>query len=610
MLSLLVLFGCPYVFSPPDLDDIASDDDGDGYDESTGDCDDSNNEVYPGAAELCDGVLNDCDLGSIPTIEVDDDGDGYVECEIDARGWAGTAIIGGMDCDDTDDLIGLSTFPGAAINNGQGCMKDVDDDEYGDESPERPNVDAGTDCDDEYDTVNPGLEDEALDGLDNDCSGEIDRIYLQNSSAKFTGEGKNDSAGHALSGGDFDGDGSTDVVISAISAGGGAGAVYVVYGSTSGLSSIDLGSADTKLSGGPSDYAGWSTSTAGDFNDDGYDDLLVGAALFDEDWSGATYLLFGSPNKISSMNLDQAQAVFEGESQYDDVGRGVSGAGDFNGDGYDDIVVGAVGVNVAYLILGSAEALTEGLAEADAKFIGNNVSIGDPVADLGDINGDGYSDLALASPFQTVGSNMCGAVYVMLGTDNTSDRDIADADARIAGEDTSDQAGRSVAGADINGDGYADALIGAPGGPLGQSGGAYWLFGSTAGMSNMKLTKADGNATRENVGDYAGWSIAGGDVNGDGFDDVLVGAPSDTAMGYGAGAAYVILGSSLVAANMGLADAEAKMFGEMSNDSVGWAVTGGDTNGDGYDDVLLGANGESSVKSSAGAAYLILGGGF
>ena len=614
LILLLFLSGCPFVFAPPDLENTARDDDGDGYDESNGDCDDSSGEVYPGAPELCDGLLNNCSSDSIPAEEVDNDGDGYVECEIDARGWAGPTIVGGNDCDDTNDVIGQNTHPAAAINNSQGCLKDVDGDDYGDDSPSRPDVEAGTDCDDDHNNIHPGLAEAAVDGLDNDCSGDIDRIFLENAQAKFSGEEADDNAGNDVSAvGDIDGDGYADLAIAAVQAGGGAGAVYVAYGSAAGPSSMGLGSAATKLTGLSGDYAGWSVSGVGDVNQDGNDDLLIGAALLDDDWTGAAYLILGSPKGIASMSLDDAQAEFLGENEYDDLGNGLSGAGDHNGDGYDDFVLGAPGANMAYLILGSDDVSTIDLADADGKIDGEDVDIGDSLSDGGDVNGDGYADLLVGSSDQTVGLSHCGAVYLMLGSTTISHRTLSDADTRIAGEHKWDKAGTSLANAgDINGDGYDDLLIGAPGDLLSTTNGVYWVLGSAAGLPDMRLTDADGKALGETEGDGAGWSVSGaGDVNGDGFDDIVVGAPFDSTVAYDAGAAYLILGLSSGVLDIGLDEADAKMFGETDGDWAGWAVAGvGDTNGDGFDDLLLGAKKESSTSEDGGAAYLVLGEGF
>ena len=618
--SFLILAGCPYVFGPPNLGDTNTDGDNDGYDQE--DCDDTNSTVHPGAPELCDGLINDCTANTLPGNEVDDDGDGYVECTIDARGWQGSPITGGDDCDDTDDTTGQHTFPSAApADDEHKCMKDADGDDYGDATPPRGDVELGTDCDDSRDNVYPESVETAVDGLDNDCDGLVDRLSLDNGDAKFTGEEAEDNAGNVVAGlGDVNGDGYDDFAIGADDAADDAGIVYFIAGDPSALSDMSLWRADAKLTGIASgDVVGCSISGAGDVNNDGYDDLLVGASNVNH-MTGATYLVLGSATGLSTITLSDSDAVFTGERSLDFAGRGAAGAGDLNGDGFDDIVLGAPWAEesgVVYLVMGSATGPSSmSLQNADTKLVGeaDDDHAGDRVSGAEDVNGDGLGDFLVGASCENTSA---GAVYLLLGAPTgLADMSLADADAKLTGEEEYDDAGDAVASAgDTNGDGYGDFLVGAPSHDSStgdEAGAAYLILGAASGVPSMSLGGAHAKLTGEVEYDDAGRAVSSaGDINGDGVDDLLVGATHDSSAVYDAGATYLILGSVSGVSHMSLADADAKITGEAPGDRAGRAVSGaGDTNGDGYDDVLIGADRESTAGRSAGAAYLIFGSPF
>ena len=170
---------------------LAADVDGDGVDEVM-DCDDRNTSIYPGAPELCDGVINDCDLPALPPEEIDADGDGFVDCTLDPGGWDGTPTpIGGDDCDDTDATV----YPGAPelcdglLNDCFGdALPPVEIDDDGDgfvDCPLDPGGWDGTptplggdDCDDTDASVNPLAEEVCGDEIDNDCDSVVDEDCL------------------------------------------------------------------------------------------------------------------------------------------------------------------------------------------------------------------------------------------------------------------------------------------------------------------------------------------------------------------------------------------------------------------------------------------------
>jgi hypothetical protein len=362
---------------------------------------------------------------------------------------------------------------------------------------------------------------------------------------------------------------------------------------------VDLSTADAKFIGeDTSDYAGYSVASAGDVNGDGYADVIVGAPDDDDGGydAGAAYIILGPVT--GDVDLSVADAKFIGEDESDGAGYSVASAGDINGDGYDDVIVGANHA-AAYLVFGPATGTID-LSLADAVLIGGGYSGSvQHVASAGDVNGDGFVDLIVET---------AGDAYMVLGP-VAGDVDLSSADAHFS----SRYEIISVASAgDVNRDGYDDLIVGEvlESADFGQ---AHLVLGPVTGDVNLYASAsgdsaADATFAPEGLYDHTGCSVASaGDVNGDGYADLLVGAYGDNEGGYYAGAAYLILGP--VTGNVDLSAADAKFIGEDSSDLAGYSVaSAGDVNGDGYSDILVVAplyNGGSSVRS--GAVYLILG---
>jgi len=481
---------------------------------------------------------------------------------------------------------------------------------------------------------------------------------------KIAGADIGDESGWTVSSaGDINGDGFDDILIGAINGDGLANATfdggesYLLFGKAGGFVDIDLGAlspADGFVLGGanPSDKSSGALSSLGDINGDGFDDFIIGAS----DAGGGTgesYVILGKAGGFADIDLGTLSAsdgfTIFGSTAGDLSGFAVAGAGDINGDGFADVIVGAYGANSAtgesHVIFGGAG----GFADIDLSaplapgsgFIINGGGLSDQagwsVASAGDVNGDGFDDLIIgANKADGVGDakSNAGESYVIFGSaSGFSDINVGAlapaAGFTIFGADANDGAGYSVAGAgDVNGDGYADVIIGAigargAGNLLANSGEAYVVFGKATGIGNIDLANlavSDGFTLRGGDAlDNFGRSVSSaGDINGDGFDDILVGAwngDGDANAESNAGEAYVIFGKAGGFAPLevdSLTPTEGfAIFGGAAGDRAGGSVSAaGDINGDGYDDIIVGAPfaaGSEGLGSMAGDSYVIFG---
>ena len=345
------------------------------------------------------------------------------------------------------------------------------------------------------------------------------------SAATWTSEGKGGTNyGESIgSAGDVNGDGYFDVVVGAPRFSNGEeneGAVFVYYGSPSGLDT----SPSWIMEGNQAHaFFGASVSTAGDVNKDGYADVVVGASYYDEGETneGKIFVYLGSASGLAktpyfTAQSDQVNAFF---------GKSVSSAGDVNHDGFGDIVVGAPGYDHgqtnegrAYLYLGTYGGMTQAAAwtgesnQADASF-------GNSVACAGDLNGDGFSDVVIgANRFDDKMSNV-GKLYVYMGSANGFS---LYPDWTMTGNQIDGNLGISVnAAGDINGDGYGELIAGAYSNnvqdPIGN---VFIYYGSRTGVSTNSIILTKHNYPGVNLG----LSVAtAGDINGDGYADIMAG---------------------------------------------------------------------------------------
>ena len=421
------------------------------------------------------------------------------------------------------------------------------------------------------------------------------------------------------------------------------------------LSSLD-GSNGFVLNGeAAGDYSGISVSAAGDINGDGIDDLIIGAYSADTDGNsnaGRSYVVFGSdtalPNPFDLSSLNGSNGfLLNGEAAGDLSGRSVSAAGDINGDGIDDLIIGADGADPngnndagrSYVVFGSASDLPNPFDLSNLNGSNGFVLDGEAADDdsgfsvsaAGDINGDGIDDLVIgASGADPNGNNLAGRSYVVFGTDSSLPNpfDLSSLDGtngfKVDGEAVSDRSGYSVSAAgDINGDGIDDLIIGAtladPNGSF--SGRSYVVFGSDTGLLNpFNLSSLNGSngfvLNGEAANDRSGRSVSGaGDVNGDGIDDLVIGAdPADPNGNSSAGRGYVVFGSDtglitpIELSSLNGSDGFV-LNGEESFDYSGRSVSAaGDINSDGINDLIIGADrADPNGNNAAGRSYVVFG---
>ena len=484
--------------------------------------------------------------------------------------------------------------------------------------------------------------------------------------------------------GDINGDGLHDLLIGApeVAAGGALrGQSYLVYGQPGGsplsgvLNLADLGAGlpGASFNGITNlDQSGRSVSGAGDVNGDGLDDLVIGAHSAEPegliDNQGQSYLIYGRPVEsplAGSLDLADvggalAGATFNGIADFDYSGWSVSKAGDINGDGIDDLVIGAKYANgvgtyrgQSYLIYGQPTgsplsgslnlanvgdtlpgALFSGIEDYDRS--------GWSVSGAGDVNGDGLGDLLIGATGANAGGDDRGHSYLVYGRPGGSPLsgplDLADLGDTIAGAvfngiGNENQSGWSVSGAgDVNGDGLDDFLIGArlpetDGRDRGQSYLVYGQPGNAPLSGSLNLADLGGaiaGATFNWIGDDDSIQMTGishmvssaGDVNGDGLDDLLIGSPYVSPGIWERGQTYLIYGQpsenplsgSLDVVDVGTTVAGATFHGSVEGDWSGWSVsTAGDVNGDGLDDLLIAASDADAGGLHRGQSYLVYG---
>ena len=541
-----------------------------GWLENGGDCDDSDDQVNPEAEETCDGIDNDCDgetdEGLAHTVYPDADGDGWGDsaqgaaaCQVDS-GWTEQ----GGDCDDGDAL----TYPGA---------------------------------------------EELCDGLDNDCDGESETCGFQgdylasDAQAVLHGPGASAYTGFMVAAGQMDGQGGLDLLISAHLQIGYAGGGYALYAPVEG--EYFAATADVAFSATDTDcYGAGRSMDLGDVDGDGLADALFGTPYESGSCIGGVAFLHLGPYDPTEP-MSGAYASFYGGASggsYPDRASHGSALGDVDGDGLEDVVVGSYGqdggagaLDGGGIFVWSAPGATSYVLpdSADAAYYGYSARslVGYRVRAGPDFNGDGIGDISSGALYDSTAGSNAGAVHVVYGPPSGS-QTMADADASFFGENPSDYAGWGLGDGDVNGDGITDLMVGSPY-AYSSAGRAYVIFSPLPELADL------GDSPTQFIGDgaYFGYSIHGGDVDGDEYEDIAVGAVEAPP----GGCVYLAYGP--ISGGWDLAqDADAIFLGVDAGGYVGSAVQLDDFDGDGLDDLVTGAQ---LADGGFGAAYLWMGGG-
>lgn len=408
--------------------------------------------------------------------------------------------------------------------------------------------------------------------------------------------------------GDFNGDGYDDALVSSYLYDGGEpdeGIAFVYLGSPAGLGVQPA----WRFEGGiPGLQFGRALGCAGDVNADGFDDIIVGAPTFSADpadlRTAAAYLFLGSP----SGPHPAPDWIHESHLHGDRFGRAAETAGDVNGDGYSDVIIGAyyydveeVDEGAAWVFHGSATGLGD---KPDWTARGGQAGAGYAwgAGTAGDVNGDGFDDVIVGAPRYDNGAGPAGRAFVYLGSETGLSATPA---WTVPSPDSGAAFGQYVASAgDVNADGFSDVIVNARRNDRDcralAEGAAFLYLGSAAGLS----TTPDWISVGHVADAYHGHSARpAGDINADGYDDIVIGQPY-TETGARPGLVKIYLGSGGGLDTMPSWIIEGDQAGAQFGS---WATGAGDIDGDGLGDLLASAWRYDHGEVDEGRSYLFLG---
>jgi len=589
---------------------------------ATTDCNDAASSVYPGATETCNSVDDDCDgatdEGVTTTYYADSDGDSYGN--LSSTSAACSVPVGyvsnSTDCDDTTS----SKYRTATI------YADTDSDSYtstssssciGSSAPAGYSLTASatTDCNDAASSVYPGAT-ETCNSVDDDCDGTTDEgvttTYYADADSDTYGNATSTttactaSAGYVSDSTDCDdGDATTNP-------GETENTTTIGDENCDGQGIGNLSESDNFFDGIRYDYMGFSMANVGDMTGDGLPDTLVGAP----GWTGSAAYGYGYafliPGNATTGWDTSAYNYIEGETSGDGAGDSVELAGDLDGDGTNDIVVGASyrssGRGSAYLVSGATMPSDVSLASADYEWVGDGGTYdwgASLVLPAGDFNGDGNPDLLLGAYRNDDGAYDAGQAYLEFGPITSGgSENMSAADVVFTGSSTQAYLGLNGAAADFDGDGLTDLAISAPNVSHSSPGKVYIFRGDTAPAASMTPTDADSTLTSSSNNFELGSALFASDtadIDSDGLPDLVLGERYNNCNGSYSGAIYID-NAPLTSKTMTSASAYAYICGEYSSElgDSSYAIDVADQDGDGEQDLLLGAQ-------RAGRTYLYKG---
>ena len=617
-----------------------------GYGTDTTDCDDTDARVSPAGTEICNGIDDDCDtriddadssVTGTSSWYADADRDGYGDPDVVKAACTAPTGYGAddTDCDDADADVspaGTETCNGidddcdlkidddddAGVTGASSWYADADDDGYGDPDSAVVACDAPTgygtdtsDCDDGDATISPDGRETCDNGVDEDCDGE-DAACLVNgdysaSDAFATIASTTASSSFSddlTSAGDVDGDGQDDIFLmenSATSTASNQGAGYLFLGPLSGAYKVT--DADATVWGEDiSDELNY-TTFAGDLDGDGYDDLVAGGEHADPlgyYYEGGLWVVYGPVS--GSMNVSAADAEIAGGIAYRNM-RVTHGLGDIDGDGQGDLAVSTwgYGYSVADYATVFYGALSGDETLLDADIIVQGEDSGDGVGEMDggeDIDGDGVADFVLGAPYNDAIASFSGALYVMYGP-ITDGKVTSQYDRRYTGDSASENFGSSVdLLPDLDGDGYADLI-----GSSGDEDYVAVVYGGTL-PSSGKIASAYDAVFTASAAVYTQPNDLprdAGDLDGNGDHELIVSDRTLTLTGTYRGISGIFDAPS---GSLAPDDADLRLTGDTDSDLLGRGRAAGDMDGDGLQDVMTGVLWDDAGASNAGSVWL------